>query len=187
MLIGFLMSVLAINYVEYSMVLPNVVFWQPAAPIVAAAVMAVPLYDTLRIFIIRASRGKSPFKADKDHIHHHMLELGLSQGQVVISLLALNLLILSIIIISSTYLSNTGLLVVLLGSSMLLFPTNRFKRKLVGRFVSEEWDNLVNENGKVAEDKNEKTIEIIEEDQKEYSSSTEEINKGKMKEKLEKV
>lgn len=139
LMIGFFISILAINYVEYSLITPNVVFWQPAAPIIVAAVMAVPLYDTLRIFIIRALRGESPFEADKDHIHHHLLEIGFSHGQIVMFLLSLNVIILGVIIISSLYVSNTWLLAILLGTCVLLFPTNHFKRRLLEPFVSEKW------------------------------------------------
>lgn len=139
LMIGFFMSVLAINFVEYSITAPNVVFWQPAAPIIVAAVMVVPLYDTLRIFIIRALKGKSPFEADKGHIHHHLIKAGFSHGQIVVFLLSLSVIILGTIIISSLYLSNTWLLALLLGISVLIFPTNNFKRKLLAPFVSEEW------------------------------------------------
>lgn len=139
LMIGFFISVLAINFVEYSLVVPNLVFWQPAAPIIVAAVMAVPLYDTLRIFTLRALKGKSPFEADKDHIHHHLLEFGFSHGQIITILLGLNLLVLSIVIGASSFLSNTLLLALLLSLCVVLFPTNRYKRKLLQPFIPGGW------------------------------------------------
>ena len=33
--------------------------------------LVYPLIDTLSVFILRILRGNSPFKADKNHIHHH--------------------------------------------------------------------------------------------------------------------
>lgn len=139
LIIGFFMAVLAVNFVELSISEPAVVNWQAAAPIIVAAVLVVPLYDTLRIFIVRAVVGKSPFDADKEHVHHHLLRIGFTHGQIVIFLLSLNVIILGSIIIGSNYLSNTWLFALLLSLSMILFPTNRWKRRFLSRFVSENW------------------------------------------------
>lgn len=140
LIIGFYLAILAVNFVEYSISVTDVVYWQPAASIIVAAVLVVPLYDTLRIFIVRALNGKSPFDADKGHVHHHLLSAGFSHGQIVIFLLSLNVIILGSVIIASNFLSNTWLLAFLLGISMALFPTNRWKRNLLERFGSDDWE-----------------------------------------------
>ena len=36
--------------------------------------MLLPVIDLLRLFIVRARNGKSPFKPDKKHLHHILLE-----------------------------------------------------------------------------------------------------------------
>jgi len=51
-------------------------------PIFAMAILAYPLIDTLRVFTIRILNGRSPFVADKNHIHHRLLALGLKHYQV---------------------------------------------------------------------------------------------------------
>ncbi|MEY2830672.1 MAG: hypothetical protein RIQ33_2530 [Bacteroidota bacterium] len=51
------------------------------APVVAFGIMIIPIYDLLRVFIVRLSHKKSPFHADKIHVHHKLLELGLSHLQ----------------------------------------------------------------------------------------------------------
>lgn len=151
LIIGFFMAVLAVNFVELSISTPAVVNWQVAAPIIVAAVLVVPLYDTLRIFIVRAVVGKSPFDADKEHVHHHLLRIGFTHGQIVVFLLSLNVIILGTIIIGSNFFSNTTLLALLLGLSIIIFPTNRWKRKFLSRFVSEDWKYGVAENPAQAE------------------------------------
>ena len=45
--------------------------------------LAVPLFDTVFAIIRRILRGQSPFQADREHIHHRLLALGMSQKQVV--------------------------------------------------------------------------------------------------------
>ncbi len=52
-----------------------------SVPAIAFSVLIVPLFDTLRVFTIRMARGRSPFTADRHHIHHYMLALGLSHRQ----------------------------------------------------------------------------------------------------------
>lgn len=49
-------------------------------------VLGVPIADTLLAIIRRIGNGLSPFSADKDHIHHRLLNMGLSSRQVVLVL-----------------------------------------------------------------------------------------------------
>lgn len=52
--------------------------------------LSVPLADTAFAVLRRLSRGQSPFRADRGHIHHRLLDLGLSQRQAVAVLYALS-------------------------------------------------------------------------------------------------
>lgn len=62
-------------------------------PIFAMAILSYPLIDTLRVFTIRILNGKSPFLADKNHIHHRLLAIGLKHYQVSIALYCYTLFI----------------------------------------------------------------------------------------------
>lgn len=57
------------------------------------AVMAVPVFDTLRVMIMRILRHTSPFHADKTHLHHLFIDLGFSHIGTTLSVLSLNLLV----------------------------------------------------------------------------------------------
>ena len=46
-------------------------------------ILAVPLTDTAFAFLRRLLHGQSPFRADRGHIHHRLLDRGLSQKQTV--------------------------------------------------------------------------------------------------------
>jgi len=46
-------------------------------------VLAVPLYDTATVVMIRLRAGRSPFSADRRHFSHRLVELGMSRGQAV--------------------------------------------------------------------------------------------------------
>ena len=47
-----------------------------SAPVIAVAILILPIVDTLNVIIIRLAQKKSPFDADKNHIHHKLLNLG---------------------------------------------------------------------------------------------------------------
>jgi UDP-N-acetylmuramyl pentapeptide phosphotransferase/UDP-N-acetylglucosamine-1-phosphate transferase len=57
------------------------------APISAGlGLMIVPIYDTIRIFIKRISKGRSPLKPDKSHVHHFLMRMGFGHDRVAIIL-----------------------------------------------------------------------------------------------------
>jgi UDP-GlcNAc:undecaprenyl-phosphate GlcNAc-1-phosphate transferase len=98
---GFLVAVLAIQFVEMNTV--------ATSPAIAVAILAIPLFDTIRVFSIRILKGKSPFSPDKNHIHHILLGAGLSQLQTVFVLAAINFAIIGVVVCFSD-----------LGNNMLL-------------------------------------------------------------------
>ena len=55
-----------------------------AKVIVALLVLAVPIIDTFWVIVRRLSQGRSPFSPDRGHIHHLLLDLGLSHRSTVL-------------------------------------------------------------------------------------------------------
>lgn len=53
------------------------------------AIFALPLLDTTFAFVRRILHGRSPFSADRGHIHHRLMDLGFSQKQSVCILYAI--------------------------------------------------------------------------------------------------
>ena len=51
---------------------------------VALLVLSVPIIDTFWIIVRRLSEHRSPFSPDRTHIHHRLLDLGLSHRQTVL-------------------------------------------------------------------------------------------------------
>ena len=49
-------------------------------------VMAVPFYDMTTVILIRLRAGQSPFRADKNHFSHRLVELGLTKSQAVLTI-----------------------------------------------------------------------------------------------------
>ncbi|WKY58275.1 UDP-N-acetylglucosamine--undecaprenyl-phosphate N-acetylglucosaminephosphotransferase [Vibrio sp. SNU_ST1] len=58
----------------------------PLRPVTALWLIAVPLMDMTAIMIRRVRRGDSPFKPDREHLHHIFQRLGLSPNQTLVSI-----------------------------------------------------------------------------------------------------
>lgn len=58
-----------------------------------AGIFLVPVFDSLRVYRARIKRGVSPFKADKTHLHHLFLFLGITHRKATILIVILVLLI----------------------------------------------------------------------------------------------
>ena len=62
-------------------------------PVIALWIFAVPLMDTVAVMLRRMLAGHSPFSADRKHLHHILLSIGLSPGQTVIAIWVLAVLL----------------------------------------------------------------------------------------------
>jgi len=92
LVIGFLLSILAIKFIEINTGLSDGAFLKFNSGIsIAISVLIVPIFDTLRIITVRLLTKKHLFVADKNHTHHMLLRLGLSHAQSTSILIFINL------------------------------------------------------------------------------------------------
>jgi UDP-GlcNAc:undecaprenyl-phosphate/decaprenyl-phosphate GlcNAc-1-phosphate transferase len=101
--IGLIISILAIKVIGYDVsAIENKFILNISKPIFAMAVLAYPLLDTLRIFIYRAVRGVSPFSADRNHLHHRLLDVGLSHKGTVMTVYIFSVFIVGLLLLLSS-------------------------------------------------------------------------------------
>lgn len=82
MIVGFLLSFLVINILNQKEINIGMLSYSPN-PMLLIALLFYPLLDTARIFFVRLFIfKKSPFSADKNHIHHKLLMLGFKHYQI---------------------------------------------------------------------------------------------------------
>jgi UDP-GlcNAc:undecaprenyl-phosphate GlcNAc-1-phosphate transferase len=86
LIIGLVCVILAVKFIELNKIgsLPKPKFY--SAPAIAVAVLLVPIFDSLRIFIMRILHRKSPFKGDRNHVHHRLQRLGFGSNKIVSAL-----------------------------------------------------------------------------------------------------
>lgn len=78
LVLGFVTAVLCIRLIQVNEMVANPVI--PHAPVFVLGIVLIPVYDTIRVFALRIWRGKSPFEADKTHIHHLLTNQGFTHG-----------------------------------------------------------------------------------------------------------
>lgn len=94
-LIGIILSILAIRFIEINPLAVIKNNGTDSSPAVALSILIVPVFDTIRVTLIRLSRGVSPFTADNNHIHHKLKNAGMSHSQIVVTLVLFNLMVVS--------------------------------------------------------------------------------------------
>ncbi len=102
------------------------------APMVLLAILSFPLLDTLRVFILRAREGRSPFSADRNHIHHRLLNLGLSHKRATLFIALSNLTVIGFVLLMGNLYINVQLFIsVSVGMAIYLLPfTKVFEKKV---------------------------------------------------------
>ena len=63
------------------------------APVTALWLIAVPFIDAMNVMISRVLRGIKPLSAGRDHIHHKLLDQGLSQLSIYIIIISIALIL----------------------------------------------------------------------------------------------
>ena len=78
LVLGFVVAVLCIRLLQVNAANPAPVLSH--APVFVFAVVMIPVFDTLRVFAVRIWKGRSPFVADRTHIHHLLTNEGFSHS-----------------------------------------------------------------------------------------------------------
>ncbi len=97
LLLGYLLTAFVFHFCEvnaYHQVAESM--HMSAAPSVAICILTVPIFDTIRVCITRIKQHRSPFQADKNHIHHLLLRTGLNHIQTTCILLCVSLLFIAL-------------------------------------------------------------------------------------------
>lgn len=122
LLLGLVNAVLAIKFINLETSTASVSIKFTAAPAIAFAVIFIPLFDTLRVTVIRTYYGRSPFDPDTNHIHHILLRRGLSHLQITGILAVAAILFLGIAIFLQP-LGNTAVILFIVALAVLLLST----------------------------------------------------------------
>ena len=104
LLIGLAFSVFVLKLWSLYETVP--VTWLPQNPLWVMSLVLVPVFDFIRVFLIRISNGKSPVRADRNHIHHVLVDhchLSHKEAAWILSIISLMLMGITLILCYSQY------------------------------------------------------------------------------------
>ena len=97
MILGFLLAFTGISFIEIFIAKRDEVFYHlQSAPVIAVAILILPIIDTLMVIITRIYHGKSILSPDKNHIHHKLLNLGLTHRRSTAYIIGYYLIIIAV-------------------------------------------------------------------------------------------
>lgn len=100
LMIGLLISYLSIRFIQANYELPDQHQYKFSSSVATAiCILIIPVFDTLRVIILRLRKFQSPFRADKNHIHHQFLNLGFSHAKSVLSISMISIFFLGIAVL----------------------------------------------------------------------------------------
>lgn len=135
LIIGFMLAFFAVRFVSLNASYrfePTAFF---NAPIIAIVILIVPIFDTMRVFLVRILAGRSPFSADRNHMHHILLDNGLSHIQATGVLCGASLLNMVLFFLLHRNVSNTQSILVL-GGMFGLYMATSFTLKMRAMYMS---------------------------------------------------
>ena len=128
LIIGFIVSVMTIKFLSVDQIsLRELSFIPQNSIFVACSILIFPLFDTIRIIMVRISKKKHPLLADKNHIHHVLLDHGNSHIKTSLLITTFSLLFSLLFIYLTTQISNVWLILGLFSISYLIFLALFFK------------------------------------------------------------
>jgi UDP-GlcNAc:undecaprenyl-phosphate GlcNAc-1-phosphate transferase len=120
LVVGLILSSLAINIIRYGLLaetikLPN------KGPLLAIAILAIPLFDSLRVFVVRVFKRKHPLSPGREHIHHTLLDLGFGHKKTsfILYFSAISIIVSSYFLLDVNV--NIGIAILALISFILLY------------------------------------------------------------------
>lgn len=125
LLIGLISAVMALKFMEVNKIVEGREPEIYSVPALTFAILIGPIFDTIRVFIIRIANGVSPFTADRNHTHHRMLRLGFNHLQTTLILTSINVLSIIMVLLFNGY-SNSILILLIIGVSLVFNWTITF-------------------------------------------------------------
>ncbi len=87
-------------------------------------VLALPLFDAIRVILDRLKRGNTPLKGDYSHLHYRLLSLGRNRGEVRVFIWTWSLFFMMIVLMLGT--NSIAKLVLLISMAVIFFGANAY-------------------------------------------------------------
>lgn len=92
--------------------------------VLAVSILIIPIVDTIRVIVLRLKNGVSPFMGDRSHIHHKMLDMGISHLHSAFILWLVNIFMIGLAYVTMPLNVNLQLAIII-GTALLILPIIR--------------------------------------------------------------
>ncbi len=127
-----------VQFVGYTLAVLSVLGSAKVA--VALLVLGVPIIDTFWIIVGRLSHRRSPFSPDRSHIHHRLLDLGLSHRDTVLVIYAICAALALLALLVSEVTQAYAFISVFIVSGLILFGPTRGAFRRPAELDAESYD-----------------------------------------------
>ena len=90
--------------------------------------ISIPVLDTLRVMLVRISNKISPFAPDRNHLHHILLDGGMSHLRTSFFLTSINWFNCMVIFLIEQNLNSTDLTIIYIGISLFWYLFFEYKK-----------------------------------------------------------
>ena len=139
LMIGLINAILVIKFINIADTPEAAAFPLESSVAIGFAILIVPLLDTLRVFGIRIINGRSPFTPDRNHVHHLLLDNGLSHPAVAITCVAINVGFILLAYFGQSLGPNYLLLIMLVisftGLGLLYYRKSRRNKMIIAKTI----------------------------------------------------
>jgi len=93
--LGFWISTFLVTYItssSYSSIVDTFSIRLENIPVIAISLISIPVLDTMRVMFVRIMNKKSPFSPDRNHLHHILIDSGMSHLRTSFILTFINFL-----------------------------------------------------------------------------------------------
>lgn len=131
--LGFLAAAVTVKFLSDNAALPPTAPHHFPSPVMfASCMLAFPLFDTIRVFVLRVAAGVSPFTPDRNHIHHLLIGMNFPHAVATTLILTVNVLFIVAALLLQGY--NDNLLIA--GGILCASLLTRFLKTRAVRFAN---------------------------------------------------
>ncbi|EJF08298.1 glycosyltransferase family 4 protein [Pontibacter sp. BAB1700] len=114
LILGLILAILCTKFLNSNITIGLFSDQPLPTPLLSLSILIIPLVDTLRVFTIRLADKRSPFSPDRNHLHHQLLDLGMSHRRAAVILYAANIYFIILTLVSVSLGLHTVLFLIIL-------------------------------------------------------------------------
>ena len=135
LVVGLLLGILTLRFLSLDILQLHAINVRPEnSIIILLSILFIPVFDVLRVIVIRLLNKRKPFGADRSHLHHLFIDKGLKHKKASITITLINIIIfifvysINIFFSHSLFLFSFFLLFIIFSLLMLILGTDQFSR-----------------------------------------------------------